>query len=164
VGGSTQIFAQAAPPGTPIFSVDTDDGWIERTKENLAKLSVRERVTFLTYQAMWSEIADEKFDLIFDDGRDDLRLEFARQTWDRLSVGGMLVFHDTRRARDAANVFAIASERFLEIDMIRVNVSGSNLTSILKKDAEPYVNWNYVEGREPWMWGAGLPPDGWPSK
>jgi len=164
VGGSTQIFAQTAPEDASIISVDTDTGWISRTEENLVKLDACRRVKFLAYDKMLAEIEGRQFDLIFDDGRDDLRLEFARIAWDRLNVGGLLVFHDTRRIQDMANVLIVANEHYLEVDTIEVNVSNSNLTTIRKKVAEPYVNWNYVEGRAPWMWGDGPPPDGWPTR
>ena len=44
-GGSTQVFAQAAPGRASITSVETDARWVERTLANLSLLGVARPVT-----------------------------------------------------------------------------------------------------------------------
>lgn len=163
-GGSTQIFAQVAPLDTPIVCIETDLAWIERTRKNLARLGiVPDRVTFLSFPANGSDLS-HMFDLVFDDGVDELRLHFAKLAWSQIVIGGNLLFHDTRRQTDMINVFSLVNNHFLEVAEIVVNLHGSNITRVVKKIAEPYEDWNVAENRELWRQGLAEPPAGWPEQ
>jgi predicted O-methyltransferase YrrM len=157
VGGSTQVLAQCATGKTEIISIDTDTGWIEKTKSNFKLLNIEKEVSFVDYNS-WKEFAQGTFDFIFDDGVDYLRLPFALESWDKLEIGGFILFHDTRRQSDMRNVMELVTARHNEVDYVICNVNGSNITVVKKKALEPYVNWNIVEGREDWEWGYGEPP------
>lgn len=149
-GGSTQIFAQCKPK--TLISVETDLHWVQLTEKRIKKLSDITEPLFINY----GRHPQQPFDLIFVDGVDNLRKEFAIDTWKLLTVGGVMVFHDTRRFIDFANAAWIAQLHFNEISKIEVNVDDSNMTVIYKKQHQPYVNWNYTEGKPLWAYG-GLP-------
>jgi precorrin-6B methylase 2 len=145
-GGSTQIFSQCNPDR--LVSIETNQDWIEVTKRRVAKLGGTEP-DFRPYDFI---PMTEQFDLIFVDGIDSLRRDFALGTWKMLAVGGSMIFHDTRRFQDFQNVAWVAQTYFNEILTINVNSrarnnKSSNMTTILKKEHEPYVNWNYSEGK-----------------
>lgn len=162
VGGSTQIIAQSIVPGTRFLSLDTDPAWIAMTEESLQKLLVRPRVSMLRYE-QWNPSPDEQFDLIFNDGSPDLRLEFALRCFAHLRIGGFLLFHDTRGLHHVKNVTRVIEEFHESIGRVIFNetVDGvaSNITVVEKKVKEPYVNWNEVEGRPPWAFGHGAVPN-----
>lgn len=80
---------------------------------------------------------DGTFDLIFDDGDDGTRLEFALAAWRLLAAGGVFVFHDTRRPRDIGNAFTVAARFYREIGRIDVNPDDTNLTLLHKTEARP---------------------------
>lgn len=158
VGASTQVFTQAAPLHARIVSLETESLWISKTEAVLEALGKRSMVEFRRYENWWSMLtpgAPAEFDLIFDDGVDELRLEFARKAWPSLKLGGALVFHDTRRRKDARNLFDFCAERQLEIGAVAVNAGSSNLSIVTKKIAQPYVDWNKAEGRTKLMMGYG---------
>ena len=155
VGASTQIFAQAAPPATEIVSLDRDAYWIERTRVLLDELAAGRPVRLERFErlSVLDRYPDHAFDLIFDDGEDDLRLEFGLAAWRLLCPGGTLVLHDTRRRRDIANALALAQRFFRELERIDVNAADSNLTVLHKVAEKPYANWNRTEGRASWEVG-----------
>ena len=145
-GGSTQIFSQCKPDR--LVSIETNQEWIEVTKRRVQKLGGTEP-EFRPYDFI---PLTEQFDLIFVDGIDLLRRGFALGTWKTLSVGGAMIFHDTRRFQDFQNAAWVAQAYFNEVMTIMVNArarnnKSSNMTMILKKEHEPYVNWNYTEGK-----------------
>jgi predicted O-methyltransferase YrrM len=148
VGGSTQILA-AYGLGT-LTTIETSLEWTERTKENLKLLGIEKEVVFLEYNDF---IPEGEYDLIFDDGADEFRLPFAFNTWNHLSVGGFMLFHDTRRGKDVQNIADFIVKHSPEIESVFINKDHSNITVINKKKAEFYENWNEVEGREPWESG-----------
>ena len=152
-GGSTQIFAQSS--NNEIISVDTDSNWISVTQKRLNRINKAVPVRFMPYTVDF----EGRFDIIFVDGIDHLRREFAIATWKYLAVGGVMLFHDTRRSEDFQNVARLAQLFHNEIDLILVNASASNhkssnITVIRKKASEPYVNWNNVEGKPKWSYGT----------
>lgn len=147
-GGSTQIFAQCKPK--TLISVETDLHWVQLTEKRIKKLSDITEPLFINY----GRHPQQPFDLIFVDGVDNLRKEFAIDTWNLLTVGGVMVFHDTRRFIDFANAAWIAQLHFNEISKIEVNVDDSNMTVIYKKQYQPYENWNYTEGKPLWAYGG----------
>jgi spermidine synthase len=153
-GGSTQIFAQFT--ADHIISVETDQSWITLTETRLKKLD--KIVDFIPYTTQFNQT----FDMIFVDGVDHLRRDFAIETWKYLKSNGIMVFHDTRRFQDFQNAAWIAQLYFNEIKRIDVNAPASNgatsnMTILHKKQHEPYVNWNDEENKPEWAYGR---PDG----
>lgn len=145
-GGSTQIFSQCHPDR--LVSIETNPLWIEATARRVKKLLGTEP-EFRPYDFI---PMTEEFDLIFVDGVDSLRRDFAMGTWKLLTVGGVMIFHDTRRFQDFQNAAWVAQSYFNEILTINVNSrarnnKSSNMTVIIKKEIEPYVNWNHAEGK-----------------
>ena len=161
VGGSTQIIAQSLTDGASFLSLDTDSGWITTTGENLRRLGVEDRCRMIRYEN-WSPDAT-RFDLIFDDGADHFRRDFALRSFPLLEIGGVILFHDTRRLLDFQNVLALIEVFFEEIEHVHLNerVTGvsSNITAVRKKAKEPYANWNIVENKPPWAYGQGVVPE-----
>jgi predicted O-methyltransferase YrrM len=163
-GASTQVLAQSAPAGAEIVTVETKTEWVDRTRENLRRLGISREVRFLPYRGFWRAVAGP-FDLIFDDGIDRLRAEFAERAWPMLAVGGCLLFHDTRRPRDVRVALRHAERVFLEVASVELNPEGSNLTVVRKQAPKKYVDWNVVEGRARWEYGHADPPPGlWGTK
>lgn len=158
-GASTQVLAQSSSKDAALVSVETDPAWIERTRKNLARLSIRKAVRFVPYK-QWKAIrrTETSFGLIFNDGADRFRERFALESWALLEIGGRLLFHDTRRENDLRKVLAVVNEHFLEISSIGLNEAGSNITVITRKAPEPWVDWNVVEGRAKWEYGHAEPP------
>lgn len=152
VGGSTQIMLQNNP-NAAIVSIDTSLEWIERTKKNIKLLNIKhDNYKFCIYKDV-DFIGN--FDVIFDDGVDDKRLEFALKSWPLLNNGGIMFFHDTRRSQDIKNVSEVLNRCFNEISKIEINYLDSNITAIYKRKSPLYYeNWNIVEGKSPWMYGA----------
>lgn len=152
-GGSTQIFAQCNP--SSIISVETSTEWIGETRKNLSKIDKAVTVQFVGYTTTF----DHTFDLVFVDGVDHLRRQFAIDTWKYLEVGGVMIFHDTRRFQDFQNAAWVSQLYFNEIETIEVNQrasnnKSSNLTVLHKKQHEPYVNWNFTENKPLWAYGT----------
>lgn len=155
VGGSTQLFAQCKPE--LLCCVETDPSWVELTKTRLDKIKDKTDPIFFTYEETpWIDQKD-KFDLVFVDGVDNLRLDFAIKNWACVKDYGVMIFHDTRREQDFKNAAWIAQMFFNEISNIHVNVAASNgkssnITVLRKKPYEPYVNWNYDEDKPLWAY------------
>jgi len=152
VGASTQLFA--AYGAQRVTSVDTSAEWIAKTKRNLAMLGIERPVRFVLYDEFEPV---ERFDLVFVDGLNELRLPFAFRTWSALAPGGRMAFHDTRRSEahgaaetsDVSNVCSVAQLHWLEIRRIDVNRWRSNTTVITKRVPLVLENWNRTEGRTP---------------
>jgi predicted O-methyltransferase YrrM len=155
VGASTQIFAQAAARRTNILSLDTEDYWIDRTREILDELVPGHGVRLQRFERLTAldDLADGSFDLVFDDGHEDLRLEFGLASWRLLRTGGKLVLHDTRRRGDVGNVLLLAARFFREIERIDLNPGGSGLSIFHKCARKPYIDWNKQEDRAAWEMG-----------
>jgi predicted O-methyltransferase YrrM len=157
VGGSTQIMAQCKPKR--MISIDTDAGWIERTKANLARLKDKTEVEFGEYLQTPTLTSGVTFDLVLIDGVDHLRKDFAVFAWALLNDTGVMAFHDTRRQPDFHNVLNVAANfgneiRSIDVNAVASNGKSSNMTVIHKKKLEPYVNWNEVEGKPDWAFGG----------
>ncbi len=162
-GGSTQIMAQAMSDGAFLVSLDTSEDWIRRTYMNLVALGVDETSYRLDNYDGWTNRYLPDFDLIFVDGVDEERGEFAKAAFPLLAVDGAMLFHDTRRLQDLKNVLELVFEHGNEISDVMLNINGSNISVVVKKSLEPYENWNVVEGRADWMAGAVPPPANWPE-
>lgn len=168
VGGSTQIIAQALSPLASFTALDTDPMWVETTQRYLARLGVEDRCQMLAYDAWQSRPPLGSYDLIFNDGLLALRPDFARRSFPMLSVGGVMLFHDTRRPFDVRYVLDVVGEFFEEVEDVHLNErfegASSNITAVRKKTREPYVNWNEAEARPLWAYGLGeVPEDFWSS-
>ena len=166
VGGSTQIIAQAISPQASFTSLDTDPKWIEITQGHLSRLGVGARCRMLPYAPWIANPQPSSFDLIFNDGLNTLRRDFAFLSFPLLAVGGVMLFHDTRRSRDVRCVLDIVETFFEEIENVHLNEriqgASSNITVLRKKTREPYVDWNLAERRPPWAYGLGeVPEDFW---
>lgn len=148
-GGSTQIFSQCCPE--TLVSVETCSSWIEVTNRRIEELTVPHTSPIWT---AYGEHPIKKYDLIFVDGIDEKRLDFALSTWSLLSIGGVMLFHDTRRERDARNAFSMVSSNFNEIRLVAVNENNSNITVIHKGERLPYVNWQQSENLPIWRYGT----------
>lgn len=153
VGGSTQILAQCNPER--LVCVDTDPEWIEATQNKLNTIAYKTDPTFLAY----GQTPQGQFDMIFVDGAPDKRLQFAQDHWHLLKDGGVMLFHDTRRFEYFKDAAYVAQLYFNQIAHIEVNAKASNghssnITVIYKKAEEPYVNWNYTEGKPLWAYGT----------
>lgn len=161
VGGSTQVIAQSLRKGARFISIDTSAEWIQTTRTRLAKLGVADRCSFIPY-ATWATTKG-RFDFIFVDGAFKDRRTFALAAWPRLVVGGHMLFHDTRRAKDIENVLALITARFEEIGAVHFNKPAqrrtSNITVIQKKQRETRENWRRVEGKPEWAYGIGSVPE-----
>lgn len=157
VGGSTQIFAQCRPE-RGLVCVDTDPSWIDRTKNNLLRISHDKWAVprFVPYDLF----TGGAFDLIFVDGAPDKRLAFAMRAWPMLEAGGKMVFHDTRRFEYFREAAWVIQSFFAEVRLASVNPGNSNLTIIEKGEALAYENWNDAEGKPSWAYGKGDIPEG----
>lgn len=158
VGGSTQILAQCTE-ASRIVSIDTDENWINITKSRLSQCLVKTPVDFYTYNKKNSALSGKTFDFVFVDGVDSLRKEFALESWSLLQVGGVILFHDTRREKDFGIVTDLLNKWYNEVSLVEVNAEAesgisSNITVIHKKEYVPYVNWNLSEGKDMWAYGA----------
>jgi predicted O-methyltransferase YrrM len=158
-GASTQVLAQSAAQGAEIVTVETKAAWVERTRENLRRLGISREVRFVPYRGFWRSVQGP-FELVFDDGVDRLRADFAERAWPMLAVGGVLMFHDTRRPRDARLALRQVERVFLEVASVHLNPDGSNLTIVRKQAPQKYVDWNVAEGRARWEYGHADPPPG----
>jgi len=152
-GGSTQVMAQCG--AQKILSVDTDPKWIMATYQRLTLIDDHTPVQFLEYTTKFNQ----QFDLIFVDGVNELRREFAIDTWQYLRIGGVMIFHDTRRFQDFQNAAWVAQLYFeeisrMDINSLATNGKSSNMTVLHKKNYEPYVNWNETEDKPQWSYGT----------
>ena len=168
VGGSTQIIAQSISPQASFTSLDTDPKWIEITRGHLARLGVDARCQMLPYESWIANPPPSSFDLIFNDGLNTLRRDFAFFSFPILTVGGVMLFHDTRRSRDVRYVLDVVETFFEEIENVHLNerIQGAsrNITVVRKKTREPYVDWNLAERRPPWAYGLDKVPEDFWSK
>lgn len=152
VGASTQILASYTR-GT-VDSVETDPKWIGKTHARLLDLAVAHLVTFHHYGPF---VPVGAWDMIFVDGADELRQPFALHVWANLAVGGVMLFHDTRRTvphgnsltTDVENACAVIMAHSFEIERVVLNENNSNTTVITKRGPLLYRDWNRDEGRTP---------------
>lgn len=158
-GASTQIFA-AYTPGH-VYSVETDDAWIVKTRGHLDGFGTTEKVSFHRAEAFEP---GGQYDLVFVDGIDDDRLVRALSAWKCVAWRGVMAFHDTRRTEphgasersDIANVASLLQWHSTEIDRIDVNAEDSNTTLVYKRVAPLlYVDWQVTEGRTDAQMGLG---------
>lgn len=160
VGGSTQIFSQCKPDR--LISVDTvetgGDKWIEVTKKRIQSINNGTIPEFSDLFDFLKNPVNVVYDLIFVDGIWWQRKPFAEKMWPYLKIGGVMLFHDTRRKIDSDNAIDFAKDYYEEIKCIETNAQASNgktsnTTVIHKKIKEPYVNWNFTEGKPLWAYG-----------
>ncbi len=142
VGGSTQIFAQCKP--RLLLCVETDKVWAHAVLDRVASQFPQATQPIMIG---YNEKFYQKFDLIFVDGIDEKRLDFALNTWESLEFGGLMLFHDTRRQRDLQNALAVADTFREEVEGVLINFLDSNITVLHKRKSRlVYENWNATEG------------------
>lgn len=142
-GASTQILASYGLGR--VTSVETDPAWIAKTERNLTRLGAHRPVTFRAYAGF----EPSTYDLIFIDGLWKLRADFAFATWPALTIGGAMLFHDTRRPKDVRNVCALLERYATEIDRVVLNRGNSNITVVIKREPLLLEDYNAIEGRTP---------------
>jgi hypothetical protein len=152
-GGSTQIFAQCCPQ--LLVSVETSIHWLRLTGYRIDQFKKKTLPTFVKY----GEYPKTEYDLIFVDGLDHLRRDFAFQSWRHLSNDGCLIFHDTRRDPDIDIAATFIKFHWNEIDSVEVNKDNSNCTVITKKKYLPYENWQETEGKKDYEYGLLSPEE-----
>lgn len=148
VGGSTQLLRHYSEG--VMDSVDTSPEWIEITKQRMELVGVDKEVKYYDYDWM----PNKEYDLIFVDGGMDLRNEFALNNWNRLKVGGFMLFHDTRRDWAVKYLSSVLEKFSEEIEFILLNENDSNISIIKKREKLIYENWNEVENRKFWLYSA----------
>ena len=153
-GGSTQIFAQCLP--ARLVTVETDPRWIDRTMSRVAMLDKKTEPAFVPFDYYPTNFAA---DLIFVDGISELRGKFCLNTWEQLKVGGVMIFHDTRRPEYFQHVLNLSHKFFNEISRIDVNVNQSNMTVVHKSPRLSYVDWNQIESKPAWAYGNAEHPE-----
>lgn len=155
VGGSTMIIAQSKNVKS-LISVDTEQWWIDITAKRMESIDQKITPTFLDYD---NKPTEGLFDLIFIDGADHLRFDFACKSWPLLKPFGLMMFHDTRRHGDFKNVTLVAEEFYQEILSINFNIEynnePSNMSVIQKRNLLKYVDWSEVENKPLWSYGIG---------
>lgn len=169
VGASTQILRNFSKGN--LTSIETSAFWIDATKENLKYLNIEKTVNFLLYEDFNPKSG--QYDLIFNDGVDSLRNEFAIKVWKTLKIGGIIAYHDTRRQKDIENVVELVNNFKDEIESISFNKDDSNITLIKKKikndvifnddidiqkilRESPYYDWNDAEEKIRLKYGISL--------
>ncbi len=168
-GASTQVLVHYSK-GEFVESIDTSEEWIKKTINNIDLLGLGGETTF--FMGPYDQFIESlepvpynvTYDFIFDDGVDYLRREFAVKIWPYLAVGGILAFHDTRRAPDFRNVLEVLATFQDEIGRVEFNYKDSNITLVQKKLAAPYSNWQIDEQKEPFEIGYGDIPEWWLEK
>ena len=159
VGASTQVLSAYCK--MPIITLETTPEWIDRTAKNIELLGIKNAPIFHSYYSYLSFLQNpSEFDMIFDDGIDELRRVFAIGMWPSLKIGGILAMHDTRRLQDIQNVCAVIENFGNEIEKVLFNYLHSNITLIYKKEYEPFENWQITEKKEPWQLGWAEIPEG----
>lgn len=159
MGGSTMILAQC---GTQLYSLETDPYWIERTRSNLIDLGVDfSKIRLLEYDLGLLDCGSQLFDLVFVDGLDEERFAFSLAAFQRLKLGGWIMFHDTRRKEDLRNMLDMMLVYHNEIGEVKMNMDHSNISGCTRKAPEPYYDWREAEGKTKWQDGLEPPPEGW---
>lgn len=141
VGASTQILCDCAQLNAWIESVETDPAWVDRTVANLERLGICRRPDFATWEC-WLLAAPRVIDLAIDDGRDDLRDEFARRVWPMIRPGGLLLWHDCRVKHVNGRIHGFAHSVYDEVKWLKFSPRGSNMAVIKKRRRLVYENWN----------------------
>ncbi len=154
-GGSTQILASYAKGD--VTSVESDIGWITKTRKNIDLLGIDKQVNFVLYDEFKFE---GEYDFIFNDGVDGYRREFGINAFKHLKTGGYLIYHDCKRTGDVLNVAALIGEYSAYIESVTFHPLHSNMAVIKKKIPEFYINWNETENKPAWKQGWGdVPPE-----
>ena len=143
-GASTQILAMRGHGDDSFVCVETDPLWVDRTRENLRRLGARREPLFISW-ALWEESTHAEFDLVFVDGKDDLREAFALRAWPMLGEGGVMLWHDCRQPHIVERVLALVRRFHEEVESVALSLGGSNMAAIRKRVALPYEHWGENE-------------------
>ena len=163
-GGSTMLFAQFSPPGSRIVSLDTERGWIDRTRDTLKKLDAN-RVEFLPYAGWTGRVEGWPwFDLVFVDGLESERLNFAVESWKMLQPGGVMIWHDTRWSQIMEMILRHIGAHFQSVSRLDLGPGRSNCAIITKKVEDNYGNDPVPDRTEPWQSAKADLPVNWPVR
>lgn len=146
VGASTQILTHYARG--KVVSYDTDQRWIERIRDVVfPQVGVEGECEFRLLDYRMN--IQGQYDFAFIDCAREYRLPSAFEAWKRITAGGSLSFHDTRRDRDIENTFRFLRSVFREVARIECNYEDSNITIIWKRPKPAkYVNWHKGQTKE----------------
>lgn len=155
VGASTQVICHYTSGN--FTAIETNNDWIEKTKGNLSYLNINKEIMFMLYDDFFASPRHQKYDMIFNDGVDGLRLEFGLYAFDKLlRPNGVLLFHDQRRTGDVHNMAEVIRNYSAYIESVHINYKESNITVIKKRETPLfYEDWNVIEGKESWEMGQG---------
>lgn len=142
-GASTTIFALRGDQTADFVCIETDPAWVDRTRGNLRRLNARVP-TWWTWDD-WKTFPHTEFDLIFVDGAEHLRTEFAARAWDQLGECGSLLWHDCRAGATSRDIMAFAADRLDGIEAIMPSYRGSNIAVIRKRMVLREENWHEHE-------------------
>ncbi len=164
-GGSTLALAQFSPPGARVTSIDSERAWIDKTRMNLERVGQKAKVDFLPYAGWEGRMGGWPwFDLIFVDGLESERLQFALNAWRTLQPGGTMAWHDCRWPQIVEMMLRLAGLNFQTVDVMSFCVLRSNITTITKKVEIPELN-DPDKGRtDDWMSGTADLPGNWPCR
>ncbi len=157
-GGSTLIFSQASVSNSKIISVETEDFWINEVNTRLSLVDAKNSPSIVSYKDFNFNGA---FDIIFIDGKSNLREEFALNSWELLKPNGEMLFHDTKRSPYLDMMLSVVKVNILEISEVQLNIPASNgihsNISVVKKSNKisPANNLQSIEQiREQWTFGG----------
>lgn len=166
-GGSTLAFAQFAPPGARIVSVETEPKWIDMTREKLARVQRERSVEFLPY-AEWKSRLESQwawFDLVFVDGLESERPRFAEESWRMIQPGGVQAWHDCRWTQIVQAALQHVANHFQEVDVMQIGAGmRSNVLTISKRVEAPELDDPAKERNEDWMSAHAELPRNWPCR
>lgn len=151
-GASTQVLGYYTEGS--LISIDTERVWLEKTAAHLARLKIDVgRVRLLPYDWFMSQETDSKWDLVFDDGADHMRRQFALEIWPYIEPNGWLLMHDQRRRPDWDTTAHIISHYWTEIGTVHYNYLDSNITCIQKREKPAiWTNWQIDENIDMKKW------------
>ncbi len=92
VGASTILISQVAKS---LISFDTDQEWIDKTKNNLKKIKTKCSPKFILLSKEETDLPKFECDVLFDDGHTCFRSEFLKQYWLN-HVKEKVILHDAR--------------------------------------------------------------------
>lgn len=149
--GASSIFLRKYSDAYIVY-MDTSQEWLDKTKNKLDVLGLlhhnnKELFFLIKNDNLEGNYLIERLDqrLIFIDGKSDLRLFFALIAFKSLTIGGKMVFHDTKHKTHQEDICKLLADKYMEIKSIECNIGGSNLTVITRGPLQVYENWNETE-------------------
>lgn len=154
VGGSTYVIHDNVnPQAGKIYHLETDPNWIVKVQRGLEMFCQRihdhefiDTHTDLSFaETRINAIPQPEFDFIFLDAMKEYRPLAARLLWSKLTIGGVMMFHDSRQQDGRDYMFPFLDEVFNEVSEFLPNYWYSNMAVFKKTIRRDYVNWNHKE-------------------